>query len=102
MDHTYNYRLVIAWMENEKDVERNGCRKTFGGRRKKMDLEEYCLGSDLHGCFRSYRYVYRSMALANEHRCSLVQHDVQLVYVASTFVAGVALITIFVIYLKNK
>src|SRR5262245_55125901 len=47
---------------------------------QKFYMDEYGVGCDLFICICSYSDVNDPMALADEYRCSLVFHDVQLVY----------------------
>jgi hypothetical protein len=55
-------------------------RQAFCRRRKKIHLEQYRLGGDLHRIVCAYCSFFHSMALDHEHQRTLVFHHVQLVY----------------------
>ena len=52
-----------------------------------MDLEEYSMGF-VYDRFTPTVNVYHSLALADEHRCALVQHHVQLVHLRQYICIG--------------
>ncbi len=60
------------------------------------------MGRVIYRLVCAYRSIHRSLALADEHQCTLVQYHVQLVHIRKHICSRRCADTLFVIYLKNK